>query len=50
MVIKDDQRQWFTIFFDEISASLNKSSESGIDNEPNYQLENERHKPIIKKI
>ena len=37
-------------FFDRISASLNKSSESGIDNEPNYQLENERHKPIIKKI
>ena len=27
-----------------------KSSGSGIANEPNYQLENELHKPIIKKI
>ena len=27
-----------------------KSSESGIVNEPNYQLANELHKPIIKKI
>ena len=26
-----------------------KSSGSGIANEPNYQLENELHKPIIKK-
>ena len=37
-------------FFDKISASLNKSSESGIDNEPNYQLANEFHRPIIKKF
>ena len=36
-------------FFDKISASLNKSSESGIDNEPNYQLANELHKSVIKK-
>ena len=27
-----------------------KSKESGIVNEPNYQLANEFHKPIIKKI
>ena len=32
------------------SASLNKSSGSGIVNEPNYQLENELHKPIIRKF
>ena len=37
-------------FFDKISASLNKPSESGIVNEPNYQLENELHKSIMKKI
>ena len=36
-------------FFDKISASFNKSRESGIDNEPNYQLANELHKTIIKK-
>ena len=35
-------------FFDKKSASLNKSSGSGIVNEPNYQLANELHKPIIK--
>ena len=32
------------------SPLLNKSSESGIDNEPNYQLANEFHRPIIKKF
>ena len=32
------------------SASLNKSSGSGIVNEPNYQLANELHKPIIRKF
>ena len=37
-------------FFDKKSASLNKSSGSGIVNEPNYQLANELHKPIIKKV
>ena len=37
-------------FFDKKSASLNKSSGSGIANEPNYQLENELHKPIIRKF
>ena len=36
-------------FFDKKSASLNKSSGSGIVNEPNYELANELHKPIIKK-
>ena len=52
MVIKDDQLQWFCKFFDK------KSSGSGIAtslanksaNEPNYQLVNELHKPIIKKF
>ena len=29
---------------------LNKSSGSGIVNEPNYQLANELHKPIIRKF
>ena len=37
-------------FFDKKSASLNKSGGSGIVNEPNYQLANELHKPIIRKF
>ena len=37
-------------FFDEKSALLNKSSGGGIVNEPNYQLANELHKPIIRKF
>ena len=37
-------------FFDKKSASLNKSSGNGITNEPNYQLANELHKPIIRKL
>ena len=45
-------------FFDKKSALLKKSTESGIAaslanksaNEPNYQLPNELHKPIIKKF
>ena len=36
-------------FFDKKSASLNKSSGSSVANEPNYQLANELHKPIIRK-
>ena len=36
--------------FDKKSASLNKSSGSGIFNEPNYQLANELHRPIIRKF
>ena len=36
--------------FDKKSAYFNKSSGSEIVNEPNYQLENELHKPIIKKF
>ena len=36
--------------FDKKSASLNKSCGSSIINEPNYELSNELHKPIIKKI
>ena len=41
MIIKEDQHQKF---FDK------KSSGSGIVNEPNYQLANELHKPIIRKF
>ena len=37
-------------FFDKMSASLNKSNGSGIGHEPNYQLANELHKPIIRKF
>ena len=37
-------------FFDKKSASLNKSSGSGIVNDPNYQLANDLHKPIIRKF
>ena len=41
-------------FFDKKSASLIKSKGSGIANksasEPNYQLADELHKPIIKKF
>ena len=37
-------------FFHKQSPSLNKSSGSGIVNEPNYQLANELHKPIIRKF
>ena len=37
-------------FFDKKSASLNKSSGSGITTEPNYQLADELHKPVIKKL
>ena len=49
MVIKEDQHQSFASFFYKKSASLNKCSGSGIANEPNYQLANELHKPVIKK-
>ena len=38
----------FYKFSDKKSASHNKSSGSGIVNEPNYQLVNELHKPIIR--
>ena len=37
-------------FFDKKSASLDKSKGSGIISEPNYQLANELHKPIIRKF
>ena len=37
-------------FFDKKSTWLNKSSGSGMANEPNYQLANELHKPIIRKF
>ena len=36
--------------FDKKSASLNKSSGSGIANQPNYQLANKFHEPIIRKF
>ena len=37
-------------FFDKKSALLDKSKGSGIINEPNYQLANKIHKPIIRKL
>ena len=37
-------------FFDKKSALLNKSTGSGIANEPNYQLAKEIHKPIMRKF
>ena len=37
-------------FFDKKSFSVSKSSESGIVNEPNYQLANDLHKPITRKF
>ena len=37
-------------FFDKKSTLLNKFSGSGIANEPNYQLANEFHNPIIRKL
>ena len=37
-------------FFDKKSTSLDKSKGSGIMNEPNYQLADEFHKPIIRKF
>ena len=40
----------FYKIFDKTSASLNKSSGSGIVNNPNYQLANKLHKPIIRKF
>ena len=40
----------FYKFFDKKLALLNKSSGSCIANEPNYQLGDELHKPIIRKI
>ena len=36
--------------FDKKFASLNKSSRSGIVNEPNFQFTNELRKPIIRKF
>ena len=36
-------------FFDKTSASLDKSSGSGVANEPSYQLSSELHKQIIRK-
>ena len=48
-----DQRRLASMvykFFDKKSASLNKSSGNGINNEPNYQLEDELHKQIIRKF
>ena len=36
--------------FNKKSTSLNIFSGSGIVNEPNYQLANELHKPIIRKL
>ena len=43
MDTKEDQPQWFTSF-------LIKSSEGSIDAETNYQLANELHRQIIRKL
>ena len=45
MVVKDDQHQWFTSFL-----IKNLVEVVLIKNEPNYQLADELHKPIIKKL
>ena len=37
-------------FFERKFVSLNKSSGSGVVNEPNYQLANELHKLVIRKF
>ena len=37
-------------FFDTKFASLNKYTGSGIAKEPNYQLADELHKPVIRKF
>ena len=37
-------------FFDKKSTSLDKSKGSGITNEPNYQLAEELHKLVIRKL
>ena len=37
-------------FVDRKSSSLDKSSESGVDAEPIYQLANELHRQIIQKV
>ena len=50
IVIKEDQLQWFKSFLIKKFPSLNKSSGSGIVNEPNCQLANELPKPIIRKF
>ena len=49
MVIKEDWLECFTSFLIKKSTSLNKSSRSGVADEPNYHLTNELHKPIIRK-
>ena len=48
--IASDPNTMVSKFFDKKSALLNKSSGSGIVNEPNYQLANELHKLIIRKF
>ena len=50
MVTKEDQLQWFKNFLIKNPLRLKKSSGSGTANEPNYQLANELHKPILGKV
>ena len=45
MVIKEDQPQWFTSFFDK-----NSSGSGAAATESNYQLANEFHRQIIRKF
>ena len=50
MVIKEDQLQCLTSFFDKKSTPLNKPSGSGVDAEPNYQLANELQRQVFRKF
>ena len=50
MAIKEDQLQWFTIFFFKSSGSgVAPSLANTSATKPNYQLANELHRQIIKK-
>ena len=44
------QRELASMVFDKKSILLNKSSGTGITNEPNYQLANKIHQPILRKF
>ena len=44
MVIREDQVQWYPSVFDK------RSTGSGVNSVPNYQLENELHRQIIRKF
>ena len=50
MVINEDQLQWFTSFLVKNLLRLINLEEVVITNEPNHQLTNELHKPIVRKL